>query len=174
MTPDQFLHDILVPGLDWFEGVVGHTPPASREARVLMLAIAGQESNWSQRIQSGNGPAHGFWQFERGGGVKGVLTHRSSYALADKACAASNACPAEAGHVWGVLATVAGDNLAVAFARLLLWTDPKPLPAYGAEEAAYATYIHNWRPGKPSRSRWATVYPQALAADKAFAAGVKT
>lgn len=132
---------------------------------MLLFAIAGQESNWEHRIQSGNGPAHGFWQFERLGGVRGVLTHRASYALADKVCASVGIEPTSE-QAWSIMATPPGDNLSVAFARLLLWTDPHPLPAVGDEEASYAYYIHNWRPGRPSRSRWAGVYPLAVAADK--------
>ncbi len=38
------------------------------------------------------------------------------------------------------------------FARLLLWTDAKPLPAIGDEQGAWDYYLRNWRPGKPTRT----------------------
>ena len=45
----------------------------------LLLAIGLQESGLCERCQiidgGGKGPARGLWQFERGGGVVGVLTH---------------------------------------------------------------------------------------------------
>ena len=48
-------------------------PPAmdTPDARVLLLAIGLQESKFSHRLQIG-GPARGYWQFEQGGGVRGV------------------------------------------------------------------------------------------------------
>jgi hypothetical protein len=39
--------------------------------------------------------------------------------------------------------------LAAIFARLLLFSDPAPLPADMGE--AYALYRRTWRPGKPQR-----------------------
>src|SRR5678815_3532551 len=64
-------------------------PPrmASPEASAFLLAIALQESRCKFRHQLG-GPAHGFWQFEAAGGTKGVLTHRSTKALAKLALVA--------------------------------------------------------------------------------------
>ncbi len=66
--------------------------------------------------------------------------------------------------VWGLFATAKGDDLATAFARLLLWSDSAPLPTIGDEEGAWEYYLRLWKPGKPSRERWAEVYPQAVAA----------
>lgn len=178
MTPEVFLPTVLVPGLHWLDQHLGAIPPDSPEARLVLLAIMGQESAWKFHIQSGNGPAHGYAQFEQGnprtrGGVTGVLMHPTTEELAKKVCAAAGV-PADATRVWGLMATAAGDNLSIAFARLLLWSDRHSLPDYGDEEGAWVCYIRNWRPGKPSRSRWATVYSQALAADKAFVPGVRT
>jgi hypothetical protein len=179
VTPDQFLIETLLPGLHWLEQHVGPVPPASREARLLLLAISGQESNWVYRIQSGNGPAHGFWQFERMGGVNGVLTHPATVEFAKKVCAAAGIAPT-AVAVWGRMATEAGDNLAVAFARLLLFTDPHKLPAYGDEEGSWAQYISLWRPGavteggkraSDARRRWSTFYIKSLVTDKASGGG---
>ena len=49
----------------------------SREAVVMLLAIGLQESLFKYRRQMANGPARGFWQFEKMGGVAGVLQHRA-------------------------------------------------------------------------------------------------
>jgi len=163
MSPDGFLTSELLPGLEWFTKIVGPVPPASREAKLLMLAIAGQESAWTDRVQGGNGPAHGFYQFERSGGVAGVLANTATSHWAMAACVVAG-IHADSTHVWGVMATAKGDNLACAFARLLLWTSPAPLPALGDENAGWLYYEHLWRPGKPDRSRWAIRYPQAVAA----------
>ena len=54
----------------------------SREAVVMLLAIGLQESLFRYRRQMANGPARGFWQFEKMGGVAGVLQHRTTTALA--------------------------------------------------------------------------------------------
>ena len=130
------------------------------EARVILLAIAGQESGCTARCQAGNGPARGLWQFERGGGVKGVLLHDSSRYWAHQVCAARGVPPID-GQVWARLET--DDVLAAAFARLLLFTDPRRLPALGAEGLAWDGYKRNWRPGKPHPDRWPANYRAALA-----------
>lgn len=164
MTAAEFLRTILDPGLAWCAAIPGWEIPADDRARVLMLAIAGQESNWTFRVQQGGGPAHGFWQFERGGGVAGVLLSKATKPSAILACeeadigttsvAAYNALP----H---------NDNLATAFARLLLWSDPASLPALGQEDDCWEYYLRNWRPGKPGPDRWPHNYQVSLAAVRA-------
>ena len=129
------------------------------EARVMLLAIAAQESACTARCQAGNGPARGLWQFERGGGVKGVLTHDASRYWAHQVCAARGVPPID-GQVWARMET--DDTLAAAFARLLLFTDPRRLPALGAENPAWDCYQRNWRPGKPHPDRWPANYRSAL------------
>lgn len=131
----------------------------SREARVMEYAIGLQESRFKHRQQIG-GPARGFWQFERGGGVAGVLRHNSSAFHAAQACRSVGVVP-EASSVYAVLAREDMDGLAAAFARLLLWTDPKPLPRIGDVDAAWDYYIRNWRPGKPHRQTWDALYAEA-------------
>ena len=159
-----FRRDTLTPGAAWCLALPGWTPPFDARANVLLTVIAGQESGWTARVQGGPVPAaHGFFQFERMGGVNGVLTHPASKDLAAEACRTMFVAP-DAAHAWAVMATEHGDNLAVAFARLLLWTDPASLPAVGDEDAAWDYYVGLWRPGKPSRERWSVVYPQAVAA----------
>lgn len=135
-------------------------------ARVQLLAIGLQECGLRERIQrvngGGQGPARGLQQFELGGGVRGVMNHPASRDLAAQVCLARRIGGATSSVVWGELAT--DDVLAFAFGRLLLLTDPKPLPALGDEEGAWAYYQRNWRPGKPHPERWPGNYQAALAA----------
>lgn len=135
------------------------TPPA----RLQLLAIGLQESGLTARCQivdgGGRGPARGLWQFERGGGVRGVLLHDASRYWAHKLCEARS-CPPEAYQVWERLE--ADDVLAAGLARLLLFTDARRLPAVGDIEGAWGCYVRNWRPGKPHRDRWTSNYAQAL------------
>ena len=51
--------------------------------------------------------------------------------------------------------------LAAAFARLLLFTDPRRLPDVGDAGGAWNFYIRTWRPGKPRRATWDALYAQA-------------
>lgn len=131
----------------------------SEKARVMLRAIALQESRMKHRWQvvdgGGKGPAIGLWQFERNGGVRGVLEHRASKNIAHSICLSRSVVP-EPKPVWLALET--DDVLAACFARLLLWTDPSPLPPIGDEQAAWNTYIKNWRPGRPHRHTWDEFY----------------
>ena len=142
-------------------------PPAmdSTEARVLMYAIGLQESRFTHRAQvidgGGKGPARGLWQFERGGGVAGVLRHPASRFWANSVCNARN-IPAQPLNVWLALET--DDVLAAALARLLLFTDPARLPAVGEQAEALRYYLRNWRPGKPHPRTWPECYETALKA----------
>jgi len=173
MTPEVFVTTILKPGEAWCEAVPGWHVPFDDRARVLLTAIAGQESAWLARIQAGPvAAAHSHFQMERMGGVHGVLHHPATAALAKAACAAANV-PAYETLVWGIMATPAGDNLSVGFARLLLLADRHYLPPVGNEDAGWIYYVRNWRPGAvaaggdraaKARERWATVYSQTMAA----------
>lgn len=138
----------------------------SREAKLQTLAIGGQESKYLARRQVINkggklvpeGPASGFWQFEQGGGVRGVLRHERSAVLAKRLCAVRDVEPTAAA-VWKALEH--DDVLAAGFARLLLLTDLGKLPAIGDLEAGWACYIKNWNPGKPHKGTWADAYAKA-------------
>lgn len=121
------------------------------KARVMMVAIGYQESKFKVRRQYGNGPATGFWQFEQGGGVKGVCSHSASTELARQIVHARG-CEFSPRAVWAQLET--DDILAAVFARLLLLTDPKALPEVDAEGPAWAYYLRNWRPGRPRPEDW--------------------
>ena len=142
-------------------------PPAmdSKEARVMLYAIGLQESRFTHRAQvidgGGKGPARGYWQFERGGGVTGVLRHPASRFWANSVCNARNV-PAQETSVW--LAMETDDVLAAAAARLLLFTDPSKLPAIGEQSEALRYYLRNWRPGKPHPRTWPECYETALKA----------
>ena len=133
-------------------------PMASWKARIMMLAIGLQESRFVHRKQIG-GPAKGFFQFERGGGVKGVLNHPSSADHARQVCAARHVSATQTA-VYDALEF--DDVLAGAFCRLLLWTDPAPLPQIGEQDDAWLCYLRNWRPGKPHPDTWPALYQQAM------------
>lgn len=141
----------------------------SREAVVMMLAIGLHESQFKYRRQMGNGPARGWWQFERMGGVAGVLQHRASSALALDVCLERGVADV-AGDVHANLEH--DDVLAAVFARLLLWTDPKALPALNDVDGAWQLYLRTWRPGAYTRGtpeyravlrkKWGGYYAQAM------------
>lgn len=128
----------------------------SDAAKVMLLAIGLQESRFKFRRQMGNGPARGFWQFEKGGGVKGVMTHDRTYEHARTLCKARGVefTPAQ---IWNALEK--DDVLAAGFARLLLWSDAGPLPA--TADAGWQCYLRNWRPGKPHPETWPEYFAMA-------------
>lgn len=125
----------------------------SDNARAMITAICLQESGLAARRQHGNGPARGLPQFERTGGVRGVLRHAASREAARELCAARRV-PAAEMDVWQAMEF--DDVLSMGMARLLLWTDPHALPAVveAHEQAGWDYYYRNWRPGKPHRERW--------------------
>lgn len=165
MTPSAALTTIIRP--TWRNVLPGKF--VSPEAEVLLLAIGLKESLFEHREQVG-GPARGFWQFEQDGGVSGVLNHPSSLRYAGAACAIRGVAATDRAVY---LQLSKDDELACALARLLLWTDPAPLPAIGDEQGGFDTYLRNWRPGawsrgtaaqrKTLRARWAADYAQAVA-----------
>jgi hypothetical protein len=128
------------------------------EARAMLLAIGLQESKFEARRQLGGGPARGLWQFERGGGTVGVLTHASSKPYARLVCA-ELLYKAELEPVFDALPD--NDVLACCFARLLLWTLPGLLPSKGQTERGWAQYSEAWRPGKPHPEDWPGNFAQA-------------
>jgi hypothetical protein len=97
----------------------------------MLLAIGLQESRFLYRAQKiagqpyMKGPARGFWQEERGGGVHGVMIHPATKDLAQAICK-ERGVPFDSVLIHARLET--DDILAAAFARLLLWADSKPLP----------------------------------------------
>ena len=165
MTPDTLIDIVIEPALGLLPAKMD-TP----EARAMLIAIALQESGLAARVQildagkpwwvSRPGPARGLWQFERGGGVAGVLGHPDTqpivYPILDELL-----YPADAHIIHEALAN--NDVLATIFARLLLWSLPRPLPKRGDEAESWRQYMAAWRPGKPHPSTWSANYTMAWA-----------
>lgn len=133
----------------------------SDQARLMMLTIQKQEDPEEHRYQlvkrtpttlpanivSDNwakGPARGLWQFEQGGGVRGVLEHHSTKSLAVEVCKRYGVLPSP-GACWRAME--GNDEFAACFARMLLWTDTSALPEVHDVEGAMALYLRTWRPG---------------------------
>lgn len=127
----------------------------SPEARVMLLAIQRQEDPEQKRCQVLNsgrkGPARGLWQFERGGGVLGVMGHPLIRDMARILCD-NRMVEFDSLIIW--LHLEHDDVLAAGFARLLLYTDPRPLPKVDDADEAWAYYVRNWKPGKPHPEKW--------------------
>ena len=134
------------------------------EARVMLLAIALQESRFEYRAQI-RGPARGYWQFERGGGTTGVVMHYATSGNAvDIADLLDYDMTGDATHCVDVIHAALADNglLAACWARLLLWTDPYALPSIDDPSGAWDLYIRTWRPGKPHLGTWYDLHRQAV------------
>ncbi len=128
------------------------------KALVMLMAIAGQESAWAHRKQIG-GPARSYWQFEKGGGVAGVLSHPATKGAINTVCTKLD-IPCEATTVYEAMAW--NDTLAACMARLLLYSDTAALPALGEQETAWSYYLRNWRPGMPHPQTWPARYTTAM------------
>lgn len=152
MTPEKLLKTAIIPALsDLQDGGILDT----KEARRFMLAIALQESGLKHRRQvvtggKENGPAASFWQFEKGGGCVGVLTHRSAAKRMKDCCDAYNVEATPQG-LWEAMRYQ--DIVAATAARLLIYTLPTSLPR--TAEEGWRQYIAAWRPGKPHPQTWA-------------------
>jgi len=149
---------VIDPAMDYLAGL---SVPRSPEADVLLLAIGRQESGFRDRIQgAGNeGPARGFWQFERIAVAEMLRRHPALIG----AVMTDLAIPKPWTSVTLHDAMALNDTLACVLARLLLRSDPAPLPAVGRREAAWGYYLRNWRPGKPKPLVWQGHYEAALA-----------
>jgi hypothetical protein len=166
MTPRQFFEWIMIPSYSaWIEYT--QKVPVGDNAELMMLAIAGQESNWTERRQIG-GPARGFWQFEESGGIACLMRLDDStideddpdFVELSREFCVHLSIPVDTHTVYEAIAW--NDVLAFGFARLLLWSDPAALPPVGAETEAWHYYLRTWQPGKPDPARWASVYWQAV------------
>ena len=163
----MFLQTVIDPTL---LRLVPHGIPVTDSARAMLYAIGLQESAFEYPFQvidrndlTRKGPARGYWQFELGGGVRGVLSHKASSAIArifTAAIVGSNST--NEGAVWATLEF--RDELACILARLLLWTDPKPLPdpILASMDTAWDYYIRNWRPGKEKPKTWPGYWQAAV------------
>lgn len=171
LCKDFYTHT-LVPGLIKMQAILPGVPCVSPDnsehswpLHVLMCAISGTESAWTARVQSGNGPAHGLFQFERAG-VSAVYYNRVAGPLLRRALQTGAYDLRDWGHgpsdIWYCLREPAADSLAVLVARLNLFSDPRALPALPDQSGMFAYYTHNWRPGKPSPERFWESYTMAV------------
>ena len=144
-TVQQVFEEIWVPAMNLLPAKM-----RSNKADLIGLTIGLQESLLIHRHQIG-GPAHGLWQFEKGGGTRGVLTHRMTAGYAKEIQQAL-------GHGSGVNAAFDAiekdDKFAAVMARLLMWSDPFNLPEVDQVQRAWKFYERTWRPGKPHPSKW--------------------
>lgn len=152
MTPQRLYQSAIRVALDELAQI---GVPSSPHAARFVLAIALQETGLRNRRQvvaggAEAGPAASFWQFEQGGGCKGVLTHASAAPRMKAICDAYNVQATPAG-LWEAMRYQ--DIVAAAAARLLVFTLPGALPATEAE--GWAQYLAAWRPGKPHPEKWA-------------------
>lgn len=127
-------------------------------ARVMLIAIALQESKLEHRKQIPVSHARSFWQFEEGrpelkSGLAGVRIHKWTYKYyRDILDALKYQGNISDYHVHRIIEH--NDILACAMARLLLYTVPRPLPGLDDFDEAWEQYIFAWRPGKPHRETW--------------------
>jgi hypothetical protein len=149
VNPFTFIRIGLEPGFSLL-------PPRMDKprARALVMAIGLQESELRARRQMPTGPARGYFQFEPIA-VREVLTNGATADHAMSVCEQLD-IPADAATVHAAIQW--NDPLAVAFARLLLWRDPAPLPDQHQDAAGWSYYIRNWGPGKPHPKTWAGAY----------------
>lgn len=155
MKTEYFMQFIVEPAMILMEDVA--RIPASDEAAVMLMAIAGQESAWAHRVQVG-GPARSYWQFEgRYGGVGEVFakTPNQLRAVCGELDFEYTIDVVFAAMAWN-------DLLGCAMARLLLWQDPAKLPALGEVDVAWEYYRRNWRPGAPHPESWSARYAEAM------------
>jgi len=138
-----------------------HSPKATAE----LLAICLQESKALHRRQVLNngspGPAAGLWQFERGGGIKGVMTHPKTNGPLATALTELRYASAIGDAVKLHAIVEHNDVVACVFARLLLWTVPGALARRDEPGKGWSQYIEGWRPGKPHRETWTNYYVEA-------------
>lgn len=126
----------------------------SPDASQMLYAIGYQESRFDHRVQLG-GPARGFWQFERLGGVIGVLSHSTTRDHIRNALSmlryadSGDECYTAIAH---------NDALAACFARLLLYTLPAALPTLDDSDEGWRQYKQAWGPGKPHPETWSQAW----------------
>lgn len=170
MKPDLFYQRIVKPTLQLMSEMPEINIAVSDKASVLVMTIAGQESNWQHRRQIGIGQYHpqtvgarGYWQFESTWGGPVALNdvqQKTPRQLA--AICGYLEIPADELTLYEAVAW--NDTLACALARLLLWSDPRPLPEIGDKVASWDYYVRNWRPGAPHPEAWSALYDKAVAA----------
>ena len=157
MKPARLLSVAIVPALSELArcGI-----PDTTDARRFLLAIALQESGLAHRRQvvggAEAGPAASFWQFEQGGGCKGVLTHYLVAQTMRTLCVEFNVDPTPQA-LWEAMRYQ--DVVAAIAARLLIYPLPSKRPTTADEGWAQSTAA--WRPGKPHPEKGQSCWDQA-------------
>jgi hypothetical protein len=147
---------------------------SSEPAIALLLAVGLQESGFQSRRQI-QGPARGFWQFEEGNERAGMRLVLSNPTTAKHAAAVLLALKIRAMSTESLHQSLEhNDVLACAFARLMLWALPRPLPQQGQSAAAWDYYLDAWNPGKPRPEDWPENYARAWAIVKGEPGGPST
>lgn len=164
MKPDYFYKAIILPCVTGPLKLVAPQVADSPASRVLLMAIAGQESDWAARLQHG-GPARSYWQFENGGGVAQLLGIPSCASVLKTVCAFEDITYSQS-TIFEAMAW--NDTLDCVMARLLLWQDPAKLPEVGDVNGGWNYYNRNWRPGAPRPNEWPTYYNIAKLAVEAL------
>lgn len=162
MTAAEFHKTILSPALDQI-GKFAPKLTRSRSLEVLMLATAGQESHWTERVQIPSGMAHGFFQ-QQLNDIEDIIKNPATSLLFKMGTKAYLLGNVTAQQVFDLLAHPAGDFFSVFMARLNYWANPTPIPPYDETEGQYQYYLDTWRPGAPSRKRWEEVHSEAMQA----------
>ena len=177
-TPAEFLRECVNPGLALLPPRLDTLP-----ARVWLTTIALQEAGEGKTAETRvvahrwqvvdlkrpekKGPARSVLQFELGtrkskGGVWGVFLHAASKGLLQMVCD-NRGVAFEPEAIW--LAMESDDALAVAVGRLLMLTDPYPLPEPLDAAGGWDMYAYRlWRPGKPHPETWAKYHAATLQA----------
>jgi len=150
VSPRNFFLRVVEPGLALLPGYM-----VSDRARVALMAIPGQESNWAARIQAADGPAHGYYQCEPVA-VAEVTNNAQTAGVFNSVLSTLDLV-----GMSPYTAIQYNDPLACVVARLLLWADPAPLPSVGDAEGCWQYYLRNWKPGKPDETRWGASYATA-------------
>lgn len=161
MTPQRLIQTGIAPALAELEAA---RIKDTIDARRFLVAIALQETSlrYRRQVSAGGaqtGPAASWYQFEKGGGCVGVLTHRAVAERMKKICADYNIEATPQGLWEGMRFN---DVVASAAARLLIYTLPKGLPTTAQD--GWEQYLAAWRPGKPHYSTWAANWGAATLA----------
>jgi hypothetical protein len=163
VPPSIFVTSGLVPAMALL-------PPSldSYDARRFLLAVAVQETDLVNRLQIGDdgrpitGHGRGWFQFERSG-IASLLSHEALTFLPKLLKPLGYPPSLDVLHE----AVAHNDVLACLLARLLLFTDPHPVP--DDKETGWETYLRLWRPGHPRPEKWPSSWGRA---DGAITPGV--
>lgn len=161
MTPTEFYETVLVPGLNKTAKIAPHLP-RTRSLEVLMTSIAGEESNWTERVQISSGMAHSLFQIQENT-INDIIENPASAELFVAGMDDFGMNVRTAKHLFDIMAEPKGDVLSVFLARLDLWCNPRPIPAHDLEGPLFQYYAETWRPAHANKKRWAVVFAEAIA-----------